>query len=228
MNRNYSKSYCVKVMLALTGIIIVSLDCYGQDIRVDNTSQYLSNATFNWKIFIQAGNDVLTKIDCVEYRLDPSYRDPIRKVCKLGDSKYPFALSGEALKTFNVGVTVYFQSKQQKYLDYTLKLSREIAVTPQIRIRQDTTKVLDHTQFQSKVAIAVGSIYARKRNTPFRIKIFETSSPNKPMVDTEVPSGDVKLNFNYYGQEYVLRGYTKAIALGFDYLYCTIYRDVSR
>ncbi len=228
MNRDYSKSSSLKVILTLWAILIGAITSSGQvNFRVENTSQYLSNGLFNWKIFIKAENDLLKRIEFVEYRLDPSFRDPIKKVYKLGDSKYPFAFSGEALKAFNVGITVYVKNDKPMYSDYTLQLTREIAVTPQIRIRQDSTKRLDQTQFQGKVSISVGSIYARKRNTPFKIRIFENSS-NKTIVETELASGDVKLNFNYDSQEYVLKGYTKAIGLGFDYLYCTVYRVVSR
>lgn len=216
------------LLLALLIILLINLDSAGQSIRVDNTSEYLQNATFSWKVFIQSDSETLRQVECVEYLLDPSYTQPRRKVCKLGDTRYPFALSGEALKPFKIGVMVYFQNKPPApLLEHTLKLTREIAVTPQIRIRQNTTKILEQSQFQKQVAIAVNGIFAKKRDKPFKIRIFETSS-QKPLFEAELPSGYVNVNFSYSGQEYVLRGYTKAIALGFDYLYCTVYKEASR
>jgi len=214
------------ILLALFVILLVSLDSAAQ-IGVDNTSQYLKNATFSWKVFIKADSKTLRQIECVEYRLDPSFTEHTRKVCKLGDSTYPFALSDEALKPFKIGVTVFFQNKKSQFLEYTLKLTREIAVTPQIKIKQNNTIILDQSQFQKQVGISVGGIFAKSRNKPFKIRIYETSS-QKALFEDEIPSGGVTVNFNYGGQEYVLRGYTKATHLGFDYLYFTIYKEASR
>jgi len=218
------KACCSKGRLALlsfSSILLTSLTASAQ-VRVENTSQYVKNSTFSWRIFIQADQPTLSSIGCVEYRLDPSFVKSVRQVCRLGDPKYPFAESGEALKSFKVGVTVKFnKSRAPIYFDYTLKLSREIAVTQQVRIKQNTSKVLDQSPFKNQVAIYISNGNAKS----FRLKVYENFDKQKALFESQMYSDDVKANFYYNGQPYVVRGYTRGVGSTFD-LYCTVYREV--
>src|SRR5262245_17639061 len=102
MNCCISKSRLGLLWFLLT---VFTITVSGQ-VRVDNTSQYLKNGSFSWRIFVQADKQTLGKIKCVEYRLDPSFIKPVRQVCAVGDPNYAFAESGEALKSFIVRVTI--------------------------------------------------------------------------------------------------------------------------
>lgn len=209
-------------LLSFSSILLMSISASAQ-VRVENTSQYVNNSTFTWRIFIQGDKTTLADIGCVEYQLDPSFSKSIRQVCKLGDPKYPFAESGEALKSFKVGVTVKFRNKNRApiYIDHTLKLSRQIAVTPHVRIKQNTSKVLDQAPFQNQVAIYVGAGNAKS----FMLKIYENFGSQKALYYSQMLSEAVWVNFDYKGQPYVLIGATKAVGNTFD-LYCTVYREV--
>jgi len=205
--------------LAFSSILWLCLAASAQ-VEVNHTSQYLNNSSFRWRIFIQP-NKVTSDIVCVEYRLDPSFAKSVRQVCNLGDPKYPFAESGEALKSFKVGVTVKFRSRAPFYTDYALKLSREIAVTQQVRIMQNTSKVLDQSPFKNQVAIYISNGNAKS----FRLKVYENFGKQKALFESQMYSDDVKATFYYNGQPYVVRGYTRGVGSTFD-LYCTVYREV--
>ena len=217
------KPCCFKgrvALLSFSSILLTSLTALAQ-VRINNTSQYVNNSTFTWRIFIQADKATLADIGCVEYRLDPSFVKSVRQVCKLGDPKYPFAESGDALKSFKVGVTVKFRTRKPFYTDYALKLSREIVVTQQVRIKQNTSKVLDQSPFNNQVAVYISNGNAKN----FRLKVYENFGKQKALFESQMYSDDVKANFYYNGQPYVVRGYTRGVGATFD-LYCTVYREV--
>jgi hypothetical protein len=207
-------------LLSCSSILLMSLTALAQ-VRVDNTSQYVNPSTFTWRIFIQADKTTLADIGCVEYRLDPSFAKSVRLVCNLGDPRYPFAESGEALKSFKVGVTVKFKTRKPFYTDYSVKLSREIPVTKLFRIIQNTSKVLDQSPFNNQVAIYISNGNYKS----FRLKVYENFDNQKALFESNIYSADVKANFYYRGQPYVVRGTTRGVGTTFD-LYCTVYREV--
>ena len=219
MNRCTSKA---RLTLLWFSPILFTLTVSGQ-VRVDNTSQYIKNGTFSWRIFVQADRKTLTKIKCVEYQLDPSFIKPVRQICSVGDPSYAFAESGEAVRSFTVRVTITFADREPTYIRHTLKLSQEITVTQQVRIQHNTSKVLDQSPFYSKVAIYVSAGNAKS----YRLKIYENFGSQRALYESQTYSENVRVNFRYNGQPYVLRGYTKGSGSAFD-LYCTVYREVIR
>ena len=208
-------------LLWFSTILLLNLTALGQ-VRVESTSQYVNNASYSWRIFIQADNATLNSIGCVEYRLDPSFARSVRQVCQRGDARYPFAESGEALRSFKVGVTVKFKNRNPIYIERAINLTREIAVSPQVRIKSNTSKVLDQTPFQNRVAIYVSGGNANS----YRLKIYENFGSQRAFFEKQM-SSDVKADFYYNGQPYVLRGITRGAGAKFD-LYCTVYRVVIR
>ena len=75
-----------------------------QPLNAANTSAYMGDGRWNWKIFIQAPDDVIRNIDCVEYTLHPTFDNPIKKICDVGDVRYPFAYSANGWGTFNIPI----------------------------------------------------------------------------------------------------------------------------
>lgn len=208
-------------LIWFSSILLLNVTALGQ-VRVESSSQYINNASFSWRIFIQADNATLSTIGCVEYRLDPSFARSVRQVCQRGDARYPFAESGEALRSFKVGVTVNFRNRNPIYLEHAVNLTREIAVSQQVRIKSNTSKVLDQNPFQNKVAIYVSGGNAKS----YRLKIYENFGSQKAFFERQM-SSDVKADFYYNGQPYVLRGFTRGAGANFD-LYGTVYRVVIR
>jgi hypothetical protein len=108
------------------------------------------------------------------------------------------------------------------YITYNLKLSQEIAITQQVRIKTNSSKVLDLNPFNNQVAIYVSGGNAKS----YRLKVYENFGPQRALFE-QMSSDNVKASFSYKGQPYVLKGYTKGVGTAFD-LYCTVYREVIR
>lgn len=86
-------------------------------LSVSNTSTYRGNGRWDWTIFIDADNSVLSQINCVEYTLHPTFPNPVRKVC---DKKSKFALSTNGWGTFVVKVKVFYKNNTVENLEHQL------------------------------------------------------------------------------------------------------------
>jgi len=86
-------------------------------ITTQNTSQPIDAKRWRWSVFIHADANALSKIRCVEYRLHPTFPDPIKMVC---DAKSHFALSATGWGTFTIKVKVIFKDGSIKHLNHPL------------------------------------------------------------------------------------------------------------
>ena len=99
------------------------------EISVDNRSSYKGKRMlgdkeydwWSWTIFVKADRAELEKIDCVEYTLHRTFRDPVRTVCDREDG---FSLSMNGWGTFRVKVRVMFREGGEKTLYHRLYFSR--------------------------------------------------------------------------------------------------------
>ena len=103
-------------------VILVCTPVLWAQVKVNNSSSYIGNGRWQWTIFIEARPEVLDKVSCVEYRLHPSFPDPLQQVCAQG-SKEAFALNGNGWGEFNVKVRVSFTDRREEVFDYWLKLA---------------------------------------------------------------------------------------------------------
>lgn len=98
-------------------------------IAVDNISRYAGKRMvgdkerdwWNWTIFVKADRSALAQIDCVEYTLHPTFRNPVRKVCA---SDNDFSLSMNGWGTFRVKVRILYRDGGEKTLYHRLQFTR--------------------------------------------------------------------------------------------------------
>ncbi len=94
-------------------------------IKARNTYQYTGRVDgqdrWDWTIFIDADQDSLSRIQCVEYTLHASFPDPVRTVCT---SANRFALSSNGWGTFTVKIRVLLMDGSQRFLSHDLKFTK--------------------------------------------------------------------------------------------------------
>jgi transcription initiation factor IIF auxiliary subunit len=103
-------------------VCLFASPCDAQEqISVANTSHYLGAGQWEWTIFIRAVPGVLSKIQCVEYKMHPTFPKPSeRKVCEVGRQDQPFALSAVGWGTFEIPITILFNTGTVQSLKHAL------------------------------------------------------------------------------------------------------------
>ena len=91
-------------------------------VKATNTAHYLGNGAWAWTVFLQGDRSVLSGIRCVEYRLHPTFPNPVRLVCALGTMDRPFALSTQGWGEFEIQIKVTFARGTTDSLPYRLRL----------------------------------------------------------------------------------------------------------
>jgi WD40 repeat protein len=92
-----------------------------EDISVDNVAESAGDNKWNWTIFLKGNKQDLDDIKCVEYKLHPTFPNPVRLVCEPGDPKRPFGLSVTGWGTFPVSIRVFMKDRRQQNLRHQLK-----------------------------------------------------------------------------------------------------------
>jgi transcription initiation factor IIF auxiliary subunit len=111
--------------------IIFSLLCLSgslceaeEQISAANTSHYLGTGQWEWTIFIRASPGVLSKIQCVEYKMHPTFPKPSeRKVCEIGRQDQAFAMSAVGWGTFEIPITILFNNGTMQSLKHSLSFT---------------------------------------------------------------------------------------------------------
>jgi hypothetical protein len=78
----------------------------------DNTARRAGDQTWDWTVFINADQNTLSNVRCVEYTLHPTFPNPIRTVCD--DPANHFALSARGWGTFEIKIIFRDGSIQNK------------------------------------------------------------------------------------------------------------------
>ncbi len=97
-------------------------------ISTANTSRAGSNGRWDWTAYLRAAPAVLDRIQCVEYRLHPTFPDPVRLVCKRGSGAQPFALTSNGWGTFSIAIKVQFKNGSTQELTHMLSFARPTSV----------------------------------------------------------------------------------------------------
>lgn len=93
------------------------------DISVENTSTYLGNGRWNWKIYIIADSFTLNQIDSVEYTLHPTFPNPtVRRYNKEAN----FALEANGWGTFIVKVRVFYNDNTTQDFEHLLVFEEKL------------------------------------------------------------------------------------------------------
>ncbi len=88
-----------------------------RNITAINTSKYIGNHLWDWKVFIEATPETLSQIEYVEYELHPTFPEPIRRIHTRHNK---FALSARGWGTFEIKIQVHFYDGTEKYLTHML------------------------------------------------------------------------------------------------------------
>jgi len=90
-------------------------------IRTANTSRYLGSGRWEWAVFIVASDEVLGRIQYVEYTLHPTFPEPIQRVTERGlESGKGFTLKATGWGTFEIALKVVFTGGKARYLKHQL------------------------------------------------------------------------------------------------------------
>jgi len=120
MNRQTHVLLKVFVLVIEVSLIFVISSEPAQKLSASNISCYIGNGKWDWTIFIIAAQEVLEDIKCVEYTLPQTFPEPIRKVCNLGDSHYPFGLTSIGKGIFEISIKVIFKDEKVFLLKHML------------------------------------------------------------------------------------------------------------
>jgi transcription initiation factor IIF auxiliary subunit len=79
------------------------------------------NDWYEWRVFVEDGEDVLDKIDHVEYLLHPTFPNPRRLVY---DRQSRFALNGSGWGQFTIKIRVTYSNGEAESTSYFLDFNK--------------------------------------------------------------------------------------------------------
>lgn len=91
-------------------------------ISADNVAKIskIKSDYWDWTIFINAPEDVLGKIEYVEYTLHPTFLNPVRIINQRSSGPYAFPLTTSGWGTFTVKIKVYYKDGTYQRLAHSL------------------------------------------------------------------------------------------------------------
>lgn len=105
-------------------IVVLSLACVtasAQELSSANVSTYLGNSRWSWTVFLTGPKEALETVSYVEYTLHPTFPNPVQRVDRTADPRYPFGLTATGWGTFTVGIKVVFKNGQVRELSHMLQ-----------------------------------------------------------------------------------------------------------
>lgn len=110
----------IVLLISALLFIISPRSLSAQNITAHNTSKYLCNGRWEWTVFVQAPPQVLDGIRIVEYTLHPTFPNPVRKVNRIGDPRFPFGHTTIGWGTFEISIKVIFRNEEIRHLKHML------------------------------------------------------------------------------------------------------------
>lgn len=117
MKNNKFNQFKIMIKFILSLFILTFMIKSSFALQVKNTSTYKGNGRWNWTIFIDGSNYELNEISFVEYKLHPTFKNPIRKATNRENG---FALSTNGWGTFVVKVKIHYLNQRIRELDHQL------------------------------------------------------------------------------------------------------------
>jgi transcription initiation factor IIF auxiliary subunit len=100
-------------------VLLIMASASGQSLKFTNTYTNGPNSTYRWTVYLDETNTTLQKITCVEYRLHPTFPNPLRKVCS---PQTKFALTTAGWGEFTIFIAVHWQDGHVTNQSYQLNL----------------------------------------------------------------------------------------------------------
>jgi transcription initiation factor IIF auxiliary subunit len=92
-------------------------------LRIEQETSYAGDGYWNWSVWLEGPLAELDRIKFVEYRLDPSFPNPVRRILDRG-SKFKLATGGWG--EFIIYAVVTFRDDSRHSIDYRLRLKRPL------------------------------------------------------------------------------------------------------
>jgi len=146
----------------------------GADLRVGNVSSYAGNKRWDWTVFITAPADVLDRVRCVEYKLHPTFPEPVQVICDRGyDSSRAFPLTRNGWGEFEIAVTVTFTDRKPQTARHWLSLQAQKSQLCNVLVQRSVTEedVWSLPDPYRDLHLYVEELHSRK---PARIIVFNT------------------------------------------------------
>lgn len=188
------------VIIGLSSLVVHHADTVAaQTLLAKNTSKYLSNGQWEWTIFVSANAEVVGTIASVEYRLHPTFPNPIQKVTLLGNPERPFGLTAIGWGVFEVGITVTFRDGRLMRLTHMLVFDagRRDPCTPSISVSRQRYQAISDDRFNglyvyfgeiTLAAFELNSGGVMEPGKPYRVNIVLFTADSRSMG----PSGQIK------------------------------------
>jgi transcription initiation factor IIF auxiliary subunit len=94
-------------------------------VKFDNTARYVGKRSdrdwYEWKVFVDEDDDVLQKIEKVEYLLHRTFPNPLRRGT---NRENHFALKSSGWGYFNILITVFFTDGSRLETSHLLDLAK--------------------------------------------------------------------------------------------------------
>ncbi len=91
-------------------------------IQINNVATKNNAGSWDWKIFLESSDDVLSQVKCVEYTLHPTFPNPIQEICEKGiNENQAFVLTGNGWGAFEVKIRILLKDGGVQKLTHTLK-----------------------------------------------------------------------------------------------------------
>lgn len=89
-------------------------------ITTHNIARYVGKGRWDWTVYIKTTPAAQQMVRCVEYTLHRTFSNPVRKVCKTEDSRYPFGLSTNGWGPFEIKINVELTNGERVPLTHML------------------------------------------------------------------------------------------------------------
>jgi transcription initiation factor IIF auxiliary subunit len=107
------KKRFISTTFLLTSVMVLiigaSLSSSAQGISTSNTARYIGNGRWEWTVFINPNSRAISKINCIEYTLHPTFPTPVQTTCKLGNNRQPFSLTATGWGEFLIHIRVFLK-----------------------------------------------------------------------------------------------------------------------
>ena len=92
-------------------------------LRIQQKDSYRGDNYWDWSVWLEGPASELDQIKYVEYRLHPTFPNPVRRVA---DRKSQFKLSSAGWGGFTIYAKVIFRDGSLHSIDYPLRLYRPV------------------------------------------------------------------------------------------------------
>jgi prokaryotic YEATS domain len=90
-------------------------------LKADNIAEQVGSDRWNWTVFLKGNRQDIDAIKCVQYKLHPSFPNPVKLVCKAGDPDRAFKFSASGWGTFTIDIRLFMKDGSHKDLKHRLK-----------------------------------------------------------------------------------------------------------